>query len=184
MIICLSSFANAQGVLIDTYAEDSSRIVVSNSKFLYQFISNNTTFSVGCIQNVNGEKIWALQLCICESKMTISPGRKLLFKFDNGDIMELTNYKDIGPADYEYKVTSSKTEYYVSPSYQITEDQILKITQGNIVKVRIEHNAGFFDREMRGFTKKKPSRFPEYLGELYADVKVALSKERSIIDNF
>ena len=98
--------------------------------------------------------------------------------------MSLDNNLDIGPADYEYNVTSSKTEYFVSPSYVITEDQIEKITQGNIVKVRIEYNAGYIDREMRGFTKKKPSKFPEYLSELYHDVKTALKKERSITDDF
>lgn len=177
--------AFGQSVAVDKYSvEDSTRILVSNSKFLYQTISNSTMFSLGCVVTPSGRKLWSLHLRIEEYKMTISQGRKFLIKFDDGTVMQLENHTEIGPADYDYKVTSSGTKYSVSPNYVITEDQIMQIIKGNVVKVRIENNTGYIDREMRGFTKKKPSKFPEYLNEMYQNIQQALSSERKITDDF
>lgn len=185
-VLLFPIFGYSQNVRIDKYSvEDSTRIVLSYWKNLYTEWSSAASFSVGYAITKNNLYLWQLELCLNETKLQIGIGRKLLLKFDDGTIIELENAKEIGPADYEYKVTKYGTNYYVYPSYNITEDQIQQIINGNVIKLRIEHEVGYLDRELKGIKKKSAkSRFSEGLKDLYENVKTASNQENNIRDNF
>lgn len=181
-------FANiglSQNVKADKYSvEDSTRIIMSHSKNLYSEWASGASFSVEYGKSGNIE-IWSIGLCLNEGKRVIDKGRKLLLKFDDGSIIELKNNTEIGPGDYEYEVSKYGTNYYVYPSYNITEEQIQKIIDGNVIKVRIEDNIGYLDREIKGKKKKSvKSRMSEDMKELYENVKAASQQGKSIYDNF
>lgn len=181
-------FANiglSQNVKTDKYSvEDSTRIIMSHSKNLYSEWASGASFSVEYGKSGNTE-VWSIGLCLNEGKRVIDKGRKLLLKFDDGSIIELENNTEIGPGDYEYEVSKYGTNYYVYPSYNITEEQIQKIIDGNVIKVRIEDNVGYLDREIKGKKKKSvKSRMSEDIKELYDNVKAASQQGKSIYDNF
>ena len=181
-------FANigfSQNVKADKYTvEDSTRVIISHSKNLYSEWASGASFSVEYCQTNNSE-LWFLSLCLNEGKRTIDKGRKMLLKFEDGSIIELENCEEIGIADYEYEVTSYGTNYYVYPSYTITEEQIQKIINGNVIKVRIEINTGYLDREIKGKKKKSvKGRMSEDMKEIYDNVKAASLQKKSIYDDF
>ncbi len=185
-ILLFSHFGFSQNVRVDKYSvEDSTRIVLSYWANLYTEWSTAASFSIGYAVNKNNVYLWMLELCLNESKLQIAKGRKLLLKLDDGSIIELENSKDIGPGDYEVKVTKYGTNYYVYPSYDITEEQIQQIINGNVSKIRIEHEVGYLDREIKGIKKKSPkSRFSENMEKLYSNVKAAAQQKNNIRDNF
>ena len=185
-VLSLSSLSYSQNVRVDKYdVEDSTRVVLSYWKNFYTEWSTAASFSVGYAVNKNGLYLWQLDVCLNEGKIQISKGRKMLLKFDDDSILELENSTEIGPGDYKYDVSKYGTTYYVYPSYSITEEQIQKIISGNVIKVRIEHEVGFVDREIKGVKKKSPkSRFSEGMEQLYTDVKAASQQTKNIRDNF
>lgn len=84
-----------------------------------------------------------------EGKTFIGEGSKLLLKFDDGSITELTIKKKIDELSNSPHVGSSVyggghvyTYYTCNPSYDLTESQIQKIISQEVVKIRMEINTG------------------------------------------
>lgn len=172
---------NAQMLSVDKVENDGSRILISNEYSIYSKMGLTTTyfakFRLGCI-STQDSILYQINLNISEGKLQIEEGRKILFKFDDGSIMELSNIKRIGPTDYTYSVSQYGTTYYVHPTYSITEKQIQQIINGNVVKVRIEHDLDVVDKEI------KKNKFSKHLKEAFNNISKALQKNKDIYSDF
>lgn len=135
-------------ISVDKVEENGNRIIITDYSSLYTGWTNAASFRLGYIHFEDVE-LYNLSLLLNEGKMQIEEGRKLLLKFSDGSTMELSNSKQIGPADYEYRTSKYGTTYLVCPSYKISEDEIKRIIEGEVVKIRIENNIEFFDRDIK-----------------------------------
>ena len=86
---------------------------------------------------------------IREGKTLIGEGSRLLLKFDDDSIIELTINKKVDELSNEPNVDRSVygggmvyTYYTCHPSYDLTESQIQKIISQEVVKIKMEINTG------------------------------------------
>ncbi len=149
--ICIfASYSSFAQISIDKVEEDGSRIIVSSEVNIYTEWTSAAAARVEYITIPQDDiEHYEIILTLNEGKMQFDEGRKLLLKFKDGSVMELSNTEAIGPADYEYQVTDYGTNYYTYPSYIVTEEQLKQISSGEVVKVRIENNIEYFDREIK-----------------------------------
>lgn len=149
--LCLfASYSSFAQISIDKVIEDGSRIIVSD---YYNIYSERSSAAAACVEYIvlpkNNFEHYEISFALNEGKMQFDEGRKLLLKFKDGSVMELSNTKVIGPTDYEYTASKYVTNYYTYPSYEVTEEQLKQIISGEVVKVRIENNIEYFDRKIK-----------------------------------
>ena len=157
---------------IDKVEEDGSRIITTKS----QYFNGNEKVALACLIDPNGNNTYVLLLTI--DKMEISKGRKLLLKFKDDSIMELNNRKEIGPADYKYYVVLGSTIYFVFPEYPLTEEEVIKITKGEVVKIRLENNKEHID------LKVKNNKFSRKIKESHENIISEKNRKNGIYDGF
>ena len=189
LLICtlVLSFANlgyAQGlfskICLDKYSvEDSVRVIQSCERIMCMK-SYTIFYSLKCVKK--DSEVWRLELKVTgKHAMKISKGRKFLLKFQDGSIMELENIREIGAADYDYHTSNYGTTYSVYPSYPLSEDELKKIIDGGVVKVRLENNVETIDMELVKARTKQVSR---ELNQLYTEIKKVAQVEKKITDDF
>lgn len=178
LIFCFCSFFVISAQQIDKQEEDGSRWIISSGENLYSTFSTGAGFDLRVNVFPNGDKLWSFCVTTNEGKGTIDSGRVILIKFDDGSVMELKNCNPIGPADYEYQVTKYGTNYYLNPHYPVTEEQLQKLLTGKVTKVRIEHDAGHFDRDINS------KKFNKRINNLYKQVIGRLSVSNDVHDGF
>lgn len=174
--VCMifSSVSYAQ-VSIDKLEKDGSRVIISKYHQLYTKLTTAASFGLEYIEYPDGKSFYFLSLTLNEGQLTIDEGRKLLIKFNDDSTMELENSKKIGIADYEAGYKGSKL---FSPKYIITEEQIHKIIDSNVVKIRIETDTDFKDRNISNNTLSKN------LKKFYEGIKKAKSVPNNIYEGF
>lgn len=93
--------------------------------------------------------------------------------------MELKNVAKIGKTDYEYRVTfSNRIEYYVEPSYELSEKDLLKLCKNDILKIRIENDMSYFDRKIDSW------KFKKRINKMYNQIKGALNSSNDVRKGF
>lgn len=162
----------------DKMYDDGSRAILTDSYNLYRKFSSAAAWYLACIIEQDGTETYSFQVTLNEGKQQIDVGRKLLFKTKAGKIIEFENNEKIGPADYTYDVSRYGTSYYVKPSYNVTEEEIKNLLSEDIVKIRIETDFGYIDRDI------KPSKFKENLQKMYDAIVAAKKKQNSIYEGF
>lgn len=177
LAITFISNSNAQ-INMDKMYEDGSRAILSNPYYLYRKFSTAASCYLACIIGRNGNEQYFLTVTLNEGKKQIDKGRKLLFKSKDGKIIKLANSKKIGPSDYTYNVTRSGTYYYVTPSYYASTENIESLLNADIIKVRIETDFGYIDRDI------KSKKFKEKLGKMYNAVLEAKKKPYNLYEGF
>lgn len=165
-------------IAIDKVEEDGSRIIITGAQNIYTRLVNAAAIRVCFIKTSEDDHLYSIRLTLNEGKMQFDKGRKLLLKFADDSIMELENTKEIGPADYEYSVTSAGTYYFTFPEYEVTEEDIEKIIEGQVVKIRVENNIGFFDRDI------KKNKFSKALKKLYDAINAKKETKNDVYQNF
>lgn len=165
-------------ISVDKVEEDGTRSIITESEKLYTGWSNAAGIRLAYYESPNSEPIYQILLTLNEGLMQFDLGRKLLLKFKDGSVLELVNVKKIGPADYEYSVSSSGTSYYTFPKYSVTEEQIDKIIKGEVVKIRIENNIEHFDRNI------KKNKFSKNLESMYKAIKSKKETNNDVYQNF
>lgn len=178
--ICLfASYSSFAQIHMDKVEEDGSRIIITSSKNIYKGWLNAAAVCLvyATLPEQEYETI-ELSLTLNEGKMQFDKGRKLLLKFNDGSIMELSNSEHIGPTDYTYAVTSEGTDYYTHPRYPITKEQITEIVRKEVVKIRIENNVGYFDREI------KRNKFSDAIMTLYKAIYIRKQTNNNVYNNF
>lgn len=178
IFLMLCATINIFAQQMDKQEDDGSRIIISSAENLYSKFSTAAGFDLSTVIMPSGEQYWWLDLTLNEGKGQIDVGRVLLIKFDDGSVLELKNDKEIGPADYTYQVTKYGTNYYLHPRYPITVEQLDKLKTGNVTKVRVEHNIGYFDRDIN--TKK----FNKRINKMYDEVISRMSISNDVRDGF
>lgn len=136
-------------IKIDKVEEDGSRIIISNNSNIYTGWTNAAAINLSYLLTASGLENYQITLCLNEGKMQFEKGRKLLLKFKDNTMMELVNCERIGPADYQYQVTNIGTNYYTFPKFNVSEEELHKIINGEVVKIRIENDIEFFDRDIK-----------------------------------
>ncbi len=178
LIFCFVTIFGAFAQQIDKQEEDGSRWIISGGENLYSTFSTGAGFDLRINVLPNGDKLWRFCVTTNEGKGTIDSGRVLLIKFEDGSVMELKNCNPIGPADYQYQVTKYGTNYYLNPHYPISEEQLQKLLTEKVTKVRIEHDAGHFDRDINS------KKFNKRINNLYKQVVNRLSVSNDVHDGF
>lgn len=162
----------------DKMYEDGSRAILSESYNLYRKFSSAAGWYLACIIAQDGEERYSFEVTLNEGKQQIDEGRKLLLKSKDSKIIEFVNSKKIGPADYTYNVTRYGTDYFVHPSYSISEEDIKSLLSTDIVKNRIETDFGYIDRDI------KSTKFKENLQKMYDAITEAKKKPNNIYEGF
>lgn len=179
LAVCLFSTTIAfSQISADKVEEDGSRWIVTDNTNLYTGWSHAAAFNLSYSLKVNGEETYEITLCLNEGKMQFERGRKLLIKFKDGSMMELKNNQKIGPADYEYETSSFGTSYYTFPQYSITEEEIQKIIDGVAIKIRIENDVEFFDRDI------KKNKFSKGMKTAYEAIKAKKGTKNDVYEGF
>lgn len=174
-------FSNSLYSQVYDKTEDDLRIVVSDTETLYSRLMDAGTFHLSFAKSLTNEdiKIWTLHMSLYEGKMTIDKDRLLLIKFKDGTIMELKNVAKIGKTDYEYRVTfSNRIEYYVEPSYELSEKDLLKLCKNDILKIRIENDMSYFDRKIDSW------KFKKRINKMYNQIKGTLNSSNDVRKGF
>ena len=172
-----SSIAFAQ-ISADKVEEDGSRWIVTENSNLYTGWTNAASFNLSYSLKVNGEETYEITLCFNEGKMQFEKGRKLLIKFKDSSILELINNKEIGPTDYKYKTSPTGTSYFTFPRYSVTEEDINKIIDGEVVKIRVENDIEYFDRDI------KKNKFSKGLKRAYEAIKAKKETKNDVYEGF
>ena len=158
-------------IAIDKVEKDGSRTIITKEKW----INGNESASIGCIISPDGKNsVYVLIMKV--HKMEIDEGRKLLLKFKDESIMELKNRKKIGPLDYVWWSYLTSRICSVLPEYVLMEEDIDKIIQNDVVKMRLENNIEYIDLKCKKFSK--------VIKEQYESINSVKSKKNGIYDGF
>lgn len=175
----MASCATAKIIEVDKALENGRRTISTKSYNLYMGFTSSIWYNLKCIMLKEGDTTFFLGLTLVEKeKIQIDKGRKLLIKFDDGSIMELSNFTRIGPGDYQYSVSSGSVSYYFMPQYTITEEQITKLSNKKVIKIRIEHDIDVIDRDI---TARKLNNG---ISEAYAAIIETLRTRKTIYTDF
>ena len=150
MMFCLLISVNLfSQIEIDKVEGNGSRFIITKHKNIYTEWTSAAAMSLSYMLTSGGDENYQISLCLNEGKMQFDKGRKLLIKFKDNSIMELVNSVHIGPADYKVDITRFGTDYYTYPTYNVSVEDIQKIINGEVVKIRVENNLEFFDRNIK-----------------------------------
>ncbi|MBP1614728.1 MAG: hypothetical protein H6Q13_2176 [Bacteroidetes bacterium] len=179
MVLC-SMNAFAQKIDLDK-AENGERFIICSLENI-RSMSDKIVFRVGLSagQNKTGNTLYSMLLsATAATPLTVPKNGKLLIKLMDDSALELNTsieYSDkIGKvnnvAGYVY------TTYTITPSFNITPEQIDKIKQG-VKKIRLETSLEPIDKD---FKKEKIGKVIE---TEYSLIKDALSKKKGFSDGF
>ena len=125
-----------------------------------------------------------------EEKTLIGEGSRLLLKFDDDSIIELTINNKVDGLSNEPNVGRSVygggmvyTYYTCHPSYSLTEQQIQKIISQEVVKVRMEINTGEGYVDV-GTDNTKGLYFSDTLRECYNAIAEKEKQSNGLHDGF
>ena len=160
-------------VLSDEIKNDGSRVIVSQYYSVFSALVTASTFTLDCITTKATQPQYFLHLYLNMGDILVEGGKALLLKLDNNEVIEL---KSLEESKYEI---SDSNRRIVDASYPIEESMLKKIMERSIVKIRIEYNGGYFDRQF------KKNKFGDNLKIAYNNIQLALQKEsKSIRDDF
>lgn len=131
----------------------------------------------------NGESIDRYSICIPRTsfiRMTLAKGRKLLLKLDNDSIITLRTQAEIRSYDNCY--SPSLNCYKVDYIYPATENDLRKIKNSKVLKIRMEEDDGFTDMTPTEYNEQ--FNFSERIHECFDLIQSALKKSNSVYDNF
>lgn len=125
-----------------------------------------------------------------EGKTLIGEGSRLLLKFDDDSIIELTINNKVDGLSNEPNVGRSVygggmvyTYYTCHPSYSLTEQQIQKIISQEVVKIRMEINTGEGYVDV-GTDNTKGLYFSDTLRECYNAIVEKEKQSNGLYDGF
>lgn len=166
VLYSLSTIAGNKDVIMIDTNDDNGRIIITKAERLYSKSGFHADYHISAATH-DGDTIYSLILEYKELIPILDKGKKLLLKLENGDIVVLTSDLDNYRKSYEPTL---------DVSYSISIDDLKKIASNEVVKVRIETNTEFLDREVKKFNKN--------FSKLYEALFKRLKENQSIFDNF
>lgn len=179
MVICIYPLQGKEKSYVanDNIDTEGWRFVSSIYENLYATFSTGAAASLKATVSPANDTTFYLQICFNEGKLTMDEGSILLLKLGDGSNIELHSNK-VGLEDIECQITKYGTHYYIYPMYEITTEQIEKIINQDVIKIRVQCTGGTFDREIK---KQKLSKL---YSKAYPAVIEVLSQNKSVYDNF
>lgn len=170
--ILLVGSLSAQKLIIDKIDANGSRTMQTSYSKLYTKMMTGASVSLCCFVK-ESDTTFMLKLRLSEYGKSMALGRKLLIKLRDNTIITLDNVNDIGPYDY----TRVGGELQTFPTYPITKEELLKIIDGDVIKIRIETDVDLIDRDIRG-------TMSDALREAYELICRKLAVKKSIYSDF
>lgn len=178
-LLALYSINSLSQVTVNKVEQDGSRIILTEEFRIYDYKLTSCGFArLNCVIDSNGEENYFLGLTLNEGIMTFNKGRKLLLKFQDDSIMELENIEEIELTDNKLEQSLSHSFYLVYPEYPVTKEQIQNIINNEIVKIRIENNSEYFDRNI------KKNKFSKGIKSAYEDIQEKKLTKKDIYEGF
>lgn len=176
LIVAITWVMNVSAqIAVNKVNDNGSHIIITDEKNLYRGAWHGVAnWHIGYIITKDSLEIYSFEMLLNEGEICIDKGRKMLFKSESGKIFTLENTKEIRPIDYEY----TRYGVFTYPSYTVTEEDIKNLINEKIVKVRIETNTGYIDKDL------KPKKFKQNLEEMYNALKEAKQKAAGVYDGF
>ena len=145
--------ADSTGIAIDSVYKDGIRHIVSTDYEIYRLWTTDAAFNLSYADVPGDTTPYRLNIAFNEGRFTMSPGKnKLILKLKKVKApMELydTRLIKLGQDDYVTEETKDGTYYYITPAFAISEAQIQQLAGSKVVKFRLVHDKGKFDREDR-----------------------------------
>ena len=162
MFVLGLSFSCSVFSQIQKIDEKSNRRFAAKAERLYRDIDKYMLCSMAYFRLVYTElpdnnSFYQIEVIFDEGKLQFHEGARLLLKLKDDSILELQNTKEIKLVDNEVLLS----HVYVSPLYNVTEEDLKKIIAGEVVKIRVEHSSGYFDRSI------KKNKFSKGLKTMY-----------------
>ncbi|MDE6514748.1 MAG: hypothetical protein K2L03_01760, partial [Bacteroidales bacterium] len=143
--------ADSTGIAIDSVYKDGIRHIVSTDYEIYRLWTTDAAFNLSYADVPGDTTPYRLNIAFNEGRFTMSPGKnKLILKLKKVKApMELydTRLIKLGQDDYVAEETKDGTYYYITPAFAISEAQIQQLAGSKVVKFRLVHDKGKFDRE-------------------------------------
>ena len=157
--IAIAINSNAQ--FVDRLNQNGKREISSKYEKLYESLTGMGVYNLILVQdNENTDEISIyLHLQLREGDVIMSEGRKLLIKFDDDSIMELSNLCEVS-------------------IYLLSSDNLASLLNKNAVKIRIDTDKGYFDKKIN------EKKFKEKIGKLYNQVLTKSKGSSNIRDGF
>jgi len=177
IIMCLTfSFVIlAQSIVVDKTDSNGIRTIISSDFNIY-----TTLYTGGSACLMYNDSIgYFLSLTLNEGYIPqIETGRKLLLKFENEEILELENKSNISSYDYTFYCNQFGTRYNIHPIYYLSNGDITKIINNNVIKIRIETDLEELDKKI------KKGKLSKGLSKSLKIIKERLSIKKDIYSNF
>ncbi len=144
----------------DRFDKDGSRVILSKEKAVSFTFKLAVSFRLMDIVSVNDADSYYIILNVIGNKKReteYTKGRKLLIKLSDDSIIELSVYKTL--EDEDYVGCSARV------TYSISEADIERMINNNVVKLRIENDFDYKDVDV------KKNLFTKGLKKLYGAVK-------------
>ena len=144
---------------------------------------NDCSISLTCIKHIQEDSLeWIIRVYIYDGNVQIKKNNIFLLKFNNNDILTLyadDNYSpDVTSVSQNVFGALLNKSYIVAPNYIISYDNLMKVINSSVQKVRVETYDGQFDGNVYG------NKFTEYIKENYLLIKDMLKQNKSIYDDF
>lgn len=143
--------ADTTAIAIDSVDKNGVRHIVSIDYEIYRLWTTDAAFNLSYADVPGDTTPYRLNIAFNEGRFTMSPGKnKLILKLKKVKApMELfdTRLVKLGQNDYVTEETKDGTYYYITPAFAISEAQIQQLAATKVVKFRVVHDRGKFDRE-------------------------------------
>lgn len=179
---------SAQKILADKVEENGDRAVITTIDYS-GFRGIYVGMSSGKVASIDST-LYNIEIQIgSSSRHSISKGRKLLLKLSDNTIITLENSDDISTVDNKYEVIGTSTIYYAYPTYPLTNEQLTKICDNEVIKVRLEYDTHEYTIEIEEPKNKKKvnknnNKFSSIIREAYANIQNVYKKEKNIYTDF
>lgn len=156
--------ANAQKVSSDTMDEDGYRVTATKQGRFY--MKATAAASIKLIQmKKNDDVIYHIVIGFNEGRISISKGETMVLKFGNEETAEISA---VANSEFSHMSGLSNTDPIYAVEYDVPVDIMNKIIKDKLVKIRIQTNDGYIDRDINKATK--------YLTEALANIEKATQK--------
>jgi hypothetical protein len=142
--IIFSINMNAQRILTDENSLDNTRTIVTTEEEFYDDETVGMTYYIG---KNNKDTLRVINITI-EEWGKMEEGRSFLLKFKDGSILELKNIKNqtAHPVAGHWGMGPVMC---LQPAFIVTEDQLNKICEGEVVKLRFEQGDDIVDKKLK-----------------------------------
>ena len=171
--------ADTTAIAIDSVDMNGVRHIVSTDYEIYRLWTTDAAFNLSYADVPGDTTPYRLNIAFNEGKFTMAPGKnKLILKLKKVKVpMELydTRLVKLGQNDYVEEETKDGTYYYITPAFAISEAQIQQLAASKVIKFRVVHERGKFDRE------DKDNVIPAGLKTAYEAIQFLLAADSAVM---